>query len=228
MKSSGNPISVALLVDRDGALVRVLRDEAGLCKNVSVGQSIVNLVDVSSRTKIVRFMEELRLQKVAFDWEVGFITGDAVTGMHMFGRSANENVLHMLLVGLLAPDSGQSDVTRAACRDLSEQLCALPDQERESLDDLTRLNNELSNLHRALAKKNVQLQQVARELQESLDQVKVLRGLLPICASCKKIRDDKGYWNQLEQYLTQYTDVKLTHGLCPDCEKVYFRSEEVK
>jgi PAS domain-containing protein len=67
------------------------------------------------------------------------------------------------------------------------------------------------------------------ELQEALASVKTLGGLLPICASCKKIRDDEGYWNQVEQYIVKHTDAKFTHGICPDCGKKaledYYRSK---
>jgi len=58
-----------------------------------------------------------------------------------------------------------------------------------------------------------------RELQEAFANLKILRGLLPLCASCKKIRDDKGYWNQLEVYLLKHSDAEITHGICPDCMK---------
>ena len=58
-----------------------------------------------------------------------------------------------------------------------------------------------------------------RELQEAHANIKTLRGLLPICASCKKIRDDKGYWNQLEAYILDNSDAEITHGICPDCMK---------
>jgi len=57
------------------------------------------------------------------------------------------------------------------------------------------------------------------ELQESLAKVKMLSGLLPICASCKKIRDDKGYWNQIEVYIREHSEAKFSHGICPDCTK---------
>jgi PAS domain S-box-containing protein len=60
-------------------------------------------------------------------------------------------------------------------------------------------------------------EKLIRELQEALSKVKTLSGLLPICASCKKIRDDKGYWSQLEAYLGAHADVLITHGICPDC-----------
>lgn len=55
------------------------------------------------------------------------------------------------------------------------------------------------------------------ELTEALGRVKQLSGLLPICASCKKIRDDRGYWNQLEQYISDHSEVGFSHGICPDC-----------
>lgn len=55
------------------------------------------------------------------------------------------------------------------------------------------------------------------ELREALTRVHTLHGMLPICASCKKIRDDAGYWNQIEEYVSKRTDAEFTHGLCPDC-----------
>ncbi|NTW77710.1 MAG: PAS domain S-box protein [Syntrophaceae bacterium] len=57
------------------------------------------------------------------------------------------------------------------------------------------------------------------ELQEAISQVKTLSGLLPICASCKKIRDDKGYWNQIESYIRAHSEAKFSHSICPDCAK---------
>ncbi len=55
------------------------------------------------------------------------------------------------------------------------------------------------------------------ELSESLSQVKTLQGLLPICAWCKKIRDDSGYWSQLEVYLSSHSELEFSHGICPEC-----------
>lgn len=59
------------------------------------------------------------------------------------------------------------------------------------------------------------------ELQDALAQVRTLRGCLPICATCKKIRDDKGYWTRIEQYIMDHTDADFTHGICPDCAKKF-------
>ncbi|MCK5075997.1 MAG: hypothetical protein KAR38_06455, partial [Calditrichia bacterium] len=62
-----------------------------------------------------------------------------------------------------------------------------------------------------------ELQKLNAELQEALDDVKMLSGLIPICSSCKKIRDDEGFWHKLETYISNHSDAKFTHGLCPDC-----------
>jgi hypothetical protein len=60
------------------------------------------------------------------------------------------------------------------------------------------------------------------ELQEALARVKVLSGFLPICASCKKIRDDKGYWTQIETYIRNHSEAEFSHGICPDCAEKHF------
>jgi hypothetical protein len=92
------------------------------------------------------------------------------------------------------------------------------------------LKNHLSKLvpavHRALREADerrkrqaaeAEQQRLIEELTEALAKVKTLSGLLPICSSCKKIRDDKGYWNRLETYIQEHSAATLTHGICPDC-----------
>jgi hypothetical protein len=53
----------------------------------------------------------------------------------------------------------------------------------------------------------------------ALAEIKQLKGMLPICSNCKKIRDDKGYWNHLELYIEEHADASLSHGICPECIK---------
>ena len=64
------------------------------------------------------------------------------------------------------------------------------------------------------------------ELQEALNNIKVLGGLVPICSRCKNIRDDKGYWNQLETYVDEHSDISFSHSLCPDCAKELYGKEK--
>ena len=70
-----------------------------------------------------------------------------------------------------------------------------------------------------LAQLKASEQELKQRVAEAMANVKVLRGLLPICASCKNVRDDKGYWNQIEDYLHEHSDTKVSHGICPHCVK---------
>jgi len=61
-----------------------------------------------------------------------------------------------------------------------------------------------------------------QELQQALSEVKTLRGFLPICANCRKVRDDRGYWQKIEEYIQQHSDARFSHGICPDCMKLLY------
>jgi len=73
---------------------------------------------------------------------------------------------------------------------------------------------EAEDRMRAMARANEEL---VAELRAALERVKVLSGLLPVCAWCKSVRNDQGYWQRIEEYLVEHTDARLTHGLCPSC-----------
>jgi len=70
------------------------------------------------------------------------------------------------------------------------------------------------------------LREQEQSLTEALEEIKTLRGIIPICASCKKIRDDSGYWNQIEKYICDRMDVMFTHGICPDCSHKLYPKED--
>lgn len=72
------------------------------------------------------------------------------------------------------------------------------------------------------AKMEKERERLLKELQEAHEKVKILSGLIPICSHCKKIRNDRGYWEQLEVYIRNHSEAEFTHGLCPDCVKKYF------
>ena len=71
----------------------------------------------------------------------------------------------------------------------------------------------------AIKKVEQERERLIVELRQALAEVKTLSGFLPICASCKKIRDDKGYWNQIEAYISEHSHAQFSHGVCPDCAK---------
>ncbi|MFH2091214.1 MAG: PAS domain-containing protein [Pseudomonadota bacterium] len=85
---------------------------------------------------------------------------------------------------------------------------------------LTVLEVSKNVTDRILAEK--EKEKLIRELKLALSDIKMLRGLLPICSHCKKIRDDKGYWRQIEGYIQEHSDAKFSHGICHECAKKYY------
>ncbi|MCK9407553.1 MAG: response regulator [Bacteriovoracaceae bacterium] len=84
-----------------------------------------------------------------------------------------------------------------------------------AIEDIT----ERKRTEEALAEGAKEREKLIKELQYALDNIKTLQGLIPICANCKKIRDDKGFWNQVEGYIMAHSDATFTHGVCPECAK---------
>jgi DNA-binding response OmpR family regulator len=81
-----------------------------------------------------------------------------------------------------------------------------------------RIGSRIVSLQQALGAR-------VNELQQALSSVRALSGLLPICAYCKRIRDDKDYWLQIEHYLSEHSDARFSHGICPDCMKARHADE---
>ena len=129
------------------------------------------------------------------------------------------------------------DTLIGAFNTMSGQLAKSRDENREAREALERSRaeleikvgertQELSETNEALVEEVAERKQtekekerLIRQLKESLSQIKTLKGLLPICASCKKIRDDKGYWNQIENYIREHSEAEFSHSICPECAR---------
>ncbi len=72
---------------------------------------------------------------------------------------------------------------------------------------------------RRMIEMRFELNEMVKELKQALAEVRTLKGIVPICANCKNVRDDQGYWNRVESYLNQHTEADFTHAVCPDCMK---------
>lgn len=111
-------------------------------------------------------------------------------------------------VVILTVYSGLEQTTKAADAGVGAYLV-----KPASAEDLDRA----ITIARARFADLTELRRMNRELREALENVKTLSGLLPICTTCKKIRDDKGYWRQVESYIHEHAAVEFSHGICPDC-----------
>lgn len=94
---------------------------------------------------------------------------------------------------------------------------------KQNEEELARHRHHLEEL---VTERTVELTAANQELQEAISKIKTLKGLIPICAWCKKIRDDKGYWKLIETYVKEHSDADFTHGICPDCAAKLKKEEE--
>jgi PAS domain S-box-containing protein len=151
----------------------------------------------------------------SFCRNIGY-TRDEMLGTHV-SRFSKESpaVIRKNLGRLLAGEKLHHEVTNVQkdgsmrYYELHETAVTLPDGSKGIL----AVSNDITERKAS----EQQREKLIKELTQALAQVKTLRGLLPICASCKKIRDGRGYWNRIESYISQHSDASFTHGLCPDC-----------
>jgi PAS domain-containing protein len=159
------------------------------------------------------------LQGVFFDRQprVGegtLIIDGAMVWARMTFRSIR--IRNQRLVLVLLEDLTQEKVQ------LNENEMLRQELERRVEQRTAELRKTNANLMREVAERKraeEEREKVIVELQKALAQVKRLSGLLPICASCKQIRNDKGYWQQIESYISEHSEAEFSHGLCPECAK---------
>ena len=96
-------------------------------------------------------------------------------------------------------------------------------QERDQLESrVVERTEELNNVNLQLTKEVGKHKRTIAELEATLKEIKTLRGILPICSHCKKIRNDEGYWDQIESYIEDHTEADLSHSICPECAKKHY------
>lgn len=173
--------------------------------------------------------------------EWGYEVVEAVDGDSALEALRSEDAPMVAILDWIMPGMNGVDVCRAI-REEEENRCAyliLLTMKRTDRGDLVEgldagaddymtkpFDPEELRARVQVGQRCVELQQTlaerVAELQDALAKVKQLTGLLPMCSSCKKIRDDKGYWQQVESYISQHAGVRFSHGLCPTClQQIY-------
>lgn len=135
---------------------------------------------------------------------------DGIEVCHKIRSRSNDRRTYIIMVTVLG-DSGEVAAGLDAGADDYVVKPVVPDELRARVDVGWRL----------LTIQN-QLVTQAAELRAALAQVKTLRGFIPICCGCKRIRDDQDYWREVEEYISEHTEAHFSHGLCPEClERLY-------
>ncbi|THB78203.1 MAG: HAMP domain-containing protein [Desulfobacteraceae bacterium] len=138
--------------------------------------------------------------------------------------------LHLLTQG--ANQLGKGDLHTRISIHSNDEFSILSNEFNEmahNLQKLTVSRNELENEIEQKEEVEKEREKLINELKHALNKIKTLEGIIPICAKCKKIRDDKGYWNNLEAYIEEHSDAFFSHGMCPECledlygDKMWFK-----
>lgn len=124
----------------------------------------------------------------------------------------------------------EGDYALRATRVSNDEIGVLVDGFNSMLEEIQARDAELARQNILLEEKvrdrTAELENKNRDLQKAMEEIKILRGILPICSNCKKIRSDKGLWEQLEAYIETRTDASFSHGICPDCAEKLYGEEE--
>lgn len=141
-------------------------------------------------------------------------------------------LLFLVLWGetLLGPLSWPAELVKLSCIYLFNWYFSLTALTAHRLRHVNRVaiqtaRKELQHrlqMQEDLERQNNVLRELNHELHSALEEIKVLRGIIPICSHCKNVRDDQGYWNRLEEYLTAHSHASLSHGICPECAEKFF------
>ncbi|MEN8142776.1 MAG: HAMP domain-containing protein [Thermodesulfobacteriota bacterium] len=206
----------AELINMEMSFVRLER----VVDNLSPGQPIAPPLLEQVRNEIMKISENVAALKN--------LTEQKINTLH---ARANMMIV-VLFIALVAYISG---IFLFLFRMIITPLLTFSDQVEQiregQLENITlpQRNDELGQLARVFIQLIDKRHQVEKELKQevtehkqALDKVKLLSGFLPICASCKQVRDDRGYWNQIESYIRDNSEVEFSHGICPECaDKLY-------
>jgi sigma-B regulation protein RsbU (phosphoserine phosphatase) len=148
------------------------------------------------------------MQMAIFDWMM-----PEMDGLELIRRiRASETLSGMYIILLTA--KGRTEDIVAGLEAGANDYVAKPFK-REELMARVGVGRRVAELQQALALR-------VGELEATLAEIKTLKGLIPMCASCKKIRDDQGFWQQVEGYLMQHSQAEFSHGLCPECMEKHY------
>ncbi len=202
------PRSIRILIAEDDFLVS--RMVKGMLEET--GYNIVG--EATSGTEAVEMTSKLKPDVVLMDLEMPEMDGIMATRLILTHcptpvvvLTAYEN--HELVEQANAAGVGAYLIKPPKAREIDRAVTIAIGRFQDILA-LRKLNAELEA-------RGIEREKLVKDLQDALSKIKVLQKLLPICAACKKIRDDKGYWQEVEIYLAKHSDLEFTHGICPSC-----------
>jgi len=212
---------LALAVDRDGRILRIRQHPVNI-RDIGAGNDFFTLFSPPEQTEAQNWWKRILTANGISESVLScqgnplYFSGALIGEQILIVAAPNRDLLYPVftdeLLGTARAMMGQIEQLNREITDLKTGKESHP---QAFFTELSRVNNEMANLQREMARKNA-------ELENALSKVKLLSGLIPICASCKRIRDDQGYWEQVEKYISEHSMATFSHGLCSDCmQKLY-------
>ena len=210
-------------------LLSNLKEEQGQFNEAE--EYLVQAVEIAKQFKSQRRIADAEFDLAALRVRMG-VTEDVEPAMHEFLkylRDSGDDLEYKIDVYTSLSQLYELKEEFSTALDYYKQKCCVEKQyealQRENDVVRVRLRAEYKrseNEKKLLEAQQKELQEANDRLQEAAERIKKLSGLLPICAYCKSIRDDSGYWNEIEAYIASHSDTEFTHGICPECAKKHF------
>jgi sigma-B regulation protein RsbU (phosphoserine phosphatase) len=188
--------------------ILVAEDDAVTRKILAVtlerlGWDVVSVTDGQAAWRVFEMMGKDAPELAVLDWMM-----PGLEGIEICRRLRATPGFEFVYVILLTSRAQKQDLSAGLAAGANDYI-AKPFDPVE-LEARVRVGERMVNLQRSLADRVL-------ELEEALGEVRALQGLLPICSYCKKVRNEANYWEQVDSYLVAHSDVKITHGICPNC-----------
>jgi DNA-binding NtrC family response regulator len=193
----------------------------------SVELKRTNILYIEDNPDDVVIMELLLAEKCRAAWSLVHVDLLAA-GL----KRLEEGGVDIILLDLSLPDSHgfvtflevkkrAKDLPVIIMTGLDDEIMAMKAVQEGAQDYLVKGQVDANLLKRAI-RYAIEREKLTVKLREAFEQIKTLRGFIPICSSCKKIRDDQGFWQQVEVYVRDHTEAEFTHGICPGCIKTLY------
>ena len=194
-------------------------DKCTGCQACVVACHAENNVPISSEEEVIKTAREVTTVIIIIGIIFTLLTALVSLGL---GKLIAGPIVALSTKAQAIGDGRLDTRARVLSNDETGSLAKSLNQMAENLQDTMTSRDNLRHEIKQRKKTEEALEFTIQELKEALEKVKVLSGLLPICSYCKKIKDDQGYWNQIEVYIRDHSEAEFSHGICKDCAKEHF------
>lgn len=217
---------LAYITDSQGKIVKEVVRPLCIFNGSKPVKTLFDLVDNNYHSRLKELLTEVITNEGTVKRNIPLKNDKEKILVHFLGTTIKDGLLivgggsstgpgYKVFEEMVMINNEQTNKIRELSRKLIDSQSTNQEKHLELYRQFSETNNELINAQRLLAKKNAELEAAIKEIQ-------LLSKMIPICSSCKKIRDDEGFWQNVENYLSERSKIVFSHSICPNCiEKLY-------